>query len=212
MATTKRVWKGGAQLRRLLVPIDSLEPFPGNPRQGDVGELVRSLKRFGQVKPILVDGSRIIAGHHVRLATIELGWTHIAVVQNEFQDEAEQRAYLMADNRLGDLGGYDTELMMAQLRALAEGDLAGTGYDTTTLDEALAKLREMAATEPVIAAERGQRQHRDPGMKELVLTFNEAQFAQAEVWLGVIAKEKGTAGTSETVFEGLRVAAQHLNG
>lgn len=212
--TAAKVWEGADALKRFLVAIETLEPFPGNPRRGDVHAVAESLRRFGQLRPALVDGTRIIAGHHVILsAAQELGWTHIAVIPHAFPDEDSQRAFMLADNRTHDLGeGYDDALLVEQLKALAEIDmLAGTGYSPDDLDDVLAALRALD-TEPIIDAERGKREHRDPGIKELVLLFSQEQFAQVEVWLGIVAKESGTEGTSETVFAGLRVAAQTLNG
>jgi ParB-like chromosome segregation protein Spo0J len=159
MAATEKetvVWTGAKALRRFLVRIDALEPFPGNPRRGDIAQLRASLRRFGQVLPVLVDPQlgadglqRIVAHHHVVLAAIEEGWTHVAVIANEFADEEEARAYLVADNQLADLGGYDLELLHAQLKAVASTPLAldGTGYPAdylTTLEHQLAEMRRAA--------------------------------------------------------------------
>lgn len=151
--TARRVWEGADSLRRMLVALDTLEPWPGNPRQGDVPELMESLRRFGQVRPILVrhDG-RIVAGHHLVLAARELGWTHLAAIQHDFESEEEARAYLVADNRLPELGRIDDEALHVQLQALRT--LEGTGYterDRADLDRRLAKLRsapERAEEEP----------------------------------------------------------------
>lgn len=134
MTEEKKVWTGAKALRRFIVPIDSLKPFEGNPRRGDVETVRASLVRFGQTRPILVDASdkaTIIAGHHVRLAAIEEGWTHIAVMASEFKSPDEARAYLLADNRSHDLGGYDMRELYAQMVAVSESDLGldGTGYD-----------------------------------------------------------------------------------
>ena len=41
------------QLRSLLVPIESLELHPRNPRRGDVAAVAASLRRFGQQKPVV---------------------------------------------------------------------------------------------------------------------------------------------------------------
>src|SRR5262249_42879031 len=69
------VWKGPDQPRPFLVPLGSLEPFPGNPRRGDIVSLRDSLKRFGQPRPALADPAlgdggrlRLVAGHHLALA------------------------------------------------------------------------------------------------------------------------------------------------
>lgn len=135
------VWSGPEGLREALVPISDLEPFPGNPRRGDTAAVAASLRRFGQVKPIVVDGARIVAGHTLVRAAENEGWTHVAASANEFASEDEQRAFLLADNRSSDLGTYDDELLLEQLRALAERE--GTGYgesDLLVLEESLREL------------------------------------------------------------------------
>lgn len=123
-------WAGNASLRPLLRPVADLAPHPRNPRRGDVESIRASLARFGQQRPILAtpDGT-IVAGNHTYRAALEEGWTEIAVVVSDLTD-AEVDAYLVADNRLGDLGGYDDELLIDLLRGLRDdGGLAGTGYD-----------------------------------------------------------------------------------
>lgn len=136
-------WHGPDDLRDKLVPIGELEPFPGNPRRGDTTAVAASLHRFGQLKPIVVDGRRIVAGHTLVRAAEREGWTHIAASENNFVSEAEQRAYLLADNRSADLGTYDDRLLRDQLRELDEFE--GTGYvhvDFVALEE---RLREADA-------------------------------------------------------------------
>lgn len=171
------VWRGAEALRPFLVPLADLEPFPGNPRRGDVAELRGSLRRFGQVLPALADPAladgdrvRIVARHHLALAAAEEGWTHVAVIAHEFADEDEARAYLLADNRLADLGGYDLELLHAQLKAAqdAPGALDGTGYPPghlTELEHQLAEMRRRAAPPdefPTLNPDELEIQHRCP--------------------------------------------------
>lgn len=208
------IWNGAERLRPFLVPINNLEPSPSNPRVGDVEAIRSSLRRFGQVRAITTDGTadgaRIVAGHHVRLAAQAEGWTHVAVIANEFGDEEEARAYLLADNRLAELGGYDTAALVEHLKMLDELDaLEGTGYTRDDLDEHLAKLRQLTRTDPPTPRDPPEP---GPNLKEVVLLFSEAQHAQVEMWLGIVAKEKGTDGISETFYAALEVAARTLNG
>lgn len=207
------VWRGAEALRPFLVPIDSLEPFPGNPRLGDVARIRKSLQRFGQVKPLLVDGQRIVAHHHVRLAAIEEGYTHVAAIPNEFADEDEARAYMLADNRTSDLGTYDDEALVAHLRHLDELDaLDGTGYGRDDYDDILARVRKASdADPPPMPRSDTPREQRDKHVKELVLLYGEAQLAQLEVFLGIVAHEKGTSGPSETIYAAAEIAATLLN-
>jgi hypothetical protein len=137
------VWKGASALRPFIVPVGALEPSPGNPRRGDIEIVKESLKRFGQTRPVLsstetiAEGMRmrVIAGHHVRLAAIDLGWTHVAVIPNEFASDEEAERYLLMDNRSHDRGEYELEELAAHLDALRDsGDgLAGTGYEESYL-------------------------------------------------------------------------------
>lgn len=140
--TPKRIWDGVDGLRRMLVPLDSLEPFPDNPRRGDVEAIRASLDRFGQLKPIVVQGSRIVAGHHIVLAALESGWTHVAALDGQFADDETARAFLLADNRIAELGTIDEEALAVQFAAIK--DFAGIGYtdaDRATLERRLNALR-----------------------------------------------------------------------
>lgn len=127
------------QLRPLAVPINSLSPLDGNPRIGDVPAVARSLERFGQRKPIVVDErGMIIAGNHTWLAAKSLGWDEIAVVRFS-DDEATARAFALADNRTSELGSYDEEALRALILAVSDVDpslVNAAGYS----DEDLAEL------------------------------------------------------------------------
>lgn len=147
-ATEQRVWKGAKVLEPFLIPIGELEPFPGNPRRGDVAAIASSLRRFGQVRAILTDAAnakRIVAGHHLVLGAKMEGWTHIAALPNEFESEEEARAYLLADNRTSELGGYDDGLLLEQLRAAQETTLEGTGYTPEYILDLDRRMEEMRA-------------------------------------------------------------------
>jgi site-specific DNA-methyltransferase (adenine-specific) len=129
------------QLRALVVPIDSVELHPRNPRLGDVAAVAASLARFRQVKPIVVQRSTgyVIAGNHVLRAALSLGWTEIAANVEDL-DDAEAIALMLADNRTADLGGYDDTLLAAILaEQQAEDNLAATGYDADAVAALLAQ-------------------------------------------------------------------------
>ena len=158
------VWKGPESLIPLLVPIESLAPWPGNPRQGDTGAIAASLARFGQQKPIVAQAGSglIVAGNHLWRAApmvgeMELalgfgsgeGWTHVAAVMSDLSNE-EALGYLVADNRTSELGTYDDEALATVLTQLASaGLLAGTGYDGDDVDNLLASLSPVVPTDLV---------------------------------------------------------------
>ncbi|HEU4753014.1 MAG TPA: ParB N-terminal domain-containing protein, partial [Armatimonadota bacterium] len=116
-------------LADLAVPIEDLKHHPENPKQGDVDAIVASLERFGQIRPIVVQKSTmfVCAGNHTLKAARALGWTEIAAALIDLSDE-DALAYVLADNRTADLGGYDDVALAAALDRLMEmGALDGTG-------------------------------------------------------------------------------------
>jgi DNA modification methylase len=118
-------------LESLLVPIDSIETHPRNPRSGDIAAIAESLRRFGQQKPVVVQESTgwVVAGNHVLLAARSLDWTEIAANVVEL-DDAMATAFMLADNRTADLGGYNDALLAAILaEQAAAGNLEATGYN-----------------------------------------------------------------------------------
>lgn len=136
------IWNGAPQLRELLIPIDTIAKYPNNPRRGDEKKIQESLERFGQMKPIVVSKSTmlIVAGNHVYGAAKGLGWTHVAAVVADLSDK-DAKAYLLADNRMSDIGDYNDSALAMILEDLATtGELDGTGYDADDLDSLLAKI------------------------------------------------------------------------
>jgi len=128
------------QLRALVIPLDCVELHPQNPRLGDVAAVAASLRRFGQQKPIVVQRTTgyVVAGNHVVRAALSLGWTEIAANVEDL-DDAEAIAFMLADNRTADLGGYDDTLLAAILaEQQAEDNLAATGYDADAVAALLA--------------------------------------------------------------------------
>jgi DNA modification methylase len=118
-------------LQALVVPIASIELHPRNPRIGDVAAIAASLRRFGQLKPLVVQRSTMfcVAGNHVLRAARSLGWTEIAA-NVAAMDDATALAFLLTDNRTSDIGVYDDALLAAILAEQAAADnLAATGYD-----------------------------------------------------------------------------------
>ncbi len=130
------------ELTALVVPIASLTLFPNNPRRGNLEAISDSLRRFGQLRPVVVQRSTgyLVAGNHLVRAATALGWRHVAAAVVEL-DDASAAAFLLADNRSTDLGTYDDALLAALLEEqAAAGNLAGTGYRQDDIDELVARL------------------------------------------------------------------------
>lgn len=132
-----------SDLLPLARPIEDLKVLPGNPRKGNVDAVMKSYERFGQRKPIVAlrDGT-VIAGNHQLEAARRLGWTEIAVVYVE-DDDQTAKAFALADNRISDLGTYDEVALREMLDevALDPDLLLATGFGEGDL-EALTALTE----------------------------------------------------------------------
>lgn len=199
----EQVWHGSDRLADRLVHVREIVTHPKNPRRGKVALIAESLTRFGQVRPVLVNGNRILAGNHTYLAAVELGWTHIAVSRVDFTDEAEALAYLLADNRLAELGDYAPEQEMILLQELeTTGSWDGTGYSPDDLEDRRAALDAVPTTAveefaggyaatPEELDQRSERLAAGNSYKEVIVTLTAAQNADFETHMKVLRKEYG---------------------
>lgn len=140
------------------LPIDDLLPYARNAKlhpPEQIAQIAASIKEFGFNAPVLVDGDKgIIAGHGRVLAARKLGLATAPCIVLTHLSEAQKRAYIIADNRLGDtdLAPWDWEMLQAEIDALKEEnyDYTLTGFT----DESLAAAMEsaMASLQPDAAA------------------------------------------------------------
>lgn len=123
----------------LLVGIDTLTPYPHNPRHGHDIALREGLLKYGQYKPLVVQAStgHILVGNHTYRAAKALGWDMIAAAHIDV-DDVTAKKIVAFDNRANELGSYDGEAL-ADLLTGIDG-LEGTGYSPDDLDGLLADL------------------------------------------------------------------------
>lgn len=139
--------------------VADLRPHDRNPRthsKKQVEQIAESIRRFGFTNPVLVDKEgQVIAGHGRIEAAKLLGMARVPVLRLEHMTEAEKRAYIIADNRLAELAGWDNDLLALELAAVAEldsdFDLALTGFDVAEIEALLNGLEtgEQQEEEPV---------------------------------------------------------------
>jgi len=136
-----------AMARRIeLWPLARLVPYQRNPRthsEEQVTQIAASIAEFGFCNPILVDShDGIVAGHGRLLAAKKLGLAEVPVIVLDHLDETQRRAYLLADNRLSELAGWDQEMLALELKELADAGFDATiaGFDSKEIDDFLASL------------------------------------------------------------------------
>lgn len=122
------------EVRQHLVPIDSVRPWPDNPRRGDIAALTDSIKTNGFYTVIAVQESsgQIVAGNHRWQVLRNLGATEVPAVLLKITDEDALRIVL-GDNRSSDLAFYDDPTLFELLKKL-DGDFRGTGYDKASYE------------------------------------------------------------------------------
>lgn len=141
-------WAQG--LEKLLVPIDSIQQHPDNPNNGDVEDIIESIKVNGFNTVLTVDSKTgyITAGNHRWQALHALGATQVPVVFVEDQHDGEGTRYLIADNRIGQKAVINEAELVDLLKGLAQSEmgLIGTGYtegEYLQLIEQLNEIEEM---------------------------------------------------------------------
>ena len=105
-------------------PIDRLRPYARNAKihgTDQVAKIAASMAKFGWTVPCLVaDDGELIAGHGRVLAAIRLGLTEVPVIRLGHLDEADRRAYRIADNQTASIAEWNYELLPIELSALEE--------------------------------------------------------------------------------------------
>lgn len=173
------------EMRIEYMPLSHLKVAEKNPKEHNLNYLIESFSQFGFVAPFLLNektGS-LVAGHGrlaalkkmkkkkldppARIEVKENEWLAPVIRGISFENKEEAEAFLIADNRLTELGGWNPSMLVAVLEDLApDGKLSGTGYDETDLD----RIRMKLAPPGEVTVINGM------GIKSLVMNFNNAAY------------------------------------
>lgn len=124
-----------------LVSIDKLIPYVNNARTHNaeqINKLRASLREFGFINPVIIDGEyNIIAGHGRVMAAKEENIGEVPCVFADHLTPAQKKAYILADNRMAQDAGWDEELLRIEIEALqAEAfDIGLTGFEEQELSD-----------------------------------------------------------------------------
>ena len=125
-------------------PIKDLQPYEHNARThtaDQVEKVAASIREFGFTNPILIDKSNgVVAGHARLQAAKQLGLDEVPVVVLDHLTKTQRRAYVLADNQLATLSGWDDKLLGQELAALSidSFDLPVIGFDDLDVANLLA--------------------------------------------------------------------------
>lgn len=101
------------------IAISQLKPYENNARLHDnsqIEQLANSIKEFGFVGGVIIDENNMILAGHGRIEAAKIaGLTEVPYIRKTDLTQEQKRAYILADNKLNDLSGWDYDLLNAEL-------------------------------------------------------------------------------------------------
>ena len=122
-----------------LVDIEKLVPYVNNARThsaDQINKLRSSIREFGFINPVIIDKDYgVIAGHGRIMAAKEEGIKEVPCVFADHLNEAQKKAYILADNRMALDAGWDEELLRVEIESLEDYgfNVELTGFSTEEL-------------------------------------------------------------------------------
>ena len=124
------------------VKIAELKPYPKNARTHSpkqIRQIAKSIQSFGFTNPVLVDKDNCILAGHGRVEAAKLaGLTEVPVLVISHLTPAQKKAYILADNRLAELSGWDKDILKVELEEIqsieCDFDLTSTGFEAPEID------------------------------------------------------------------------------
>jgi hypothetical protein len=184
-----------------------LQPWNRNPKKHDHAKIMDSIVRFGFTSPVLLDETtgRIIAGHgrvesllkvqgsakHLKVlkdagltvpknvsVNAEGAWMVPVVRGLTFSSESEAEAYLITDNRLTEIGGWDDDMLLEMLRDIQSNvedvPFSGTGYTDREVENLMRKA-DVARDAGPTAVEKADG-FLNAGVKQIVMFFKAEEY------------------------------------
>lgn len=124
------------------IEVEKLIPYANNAKihgRKQLEKIKDSIREFGFLTPCLIDQDfNIIAGHGRVMAAKEMQLKKVPCVFVEGLSDNQRKAYILADNRLSELGEWDMELVAAELKELSDDgfgiELTGFSLDDSIFD------------------------------------------------------------------------------
>ena len=172
------------------ISVSDLIPYANNSRthsDEQVLQIASSIKEFGFINPVIVDGENgIIAGHGRVMAAKKLGLTDVPCVDASHLSEAQKKAYIIADNKLALNAGWDDDILRIELDMLTEldFDLSLTGFSDEEL-QAICQVEELAP------------EYEDDADGEIIEPPPEPKTKEGDVW--ILGKHRLMCGDSTSI-------------
>lgn len=120
------------------IKISELKPYENNARTHSIEQIeaiCNSIKEFGFINPVIIDENDMILVGHGRIEAAKvLGIDEAPYRRVTNLTEDQKRAYILADNKLSDLGGWDEELLAQELEEI-ELDMSLFGFEDINIGD-----------------------------------------------------------------------------
>lgn len=130
----------------ITMPISALKKPERNVRihtEQQIKEFERSIKMFGQIRPIVVDENNVIlAGNGLYDTLLKMGRDTAEVYKFENLTEKQKKKLMIADNRIFSLGIENLDTLNVFLEEM-QGDLDIPGFDEEILKQMVSDAEEV---------------------------------------------------------------------
>lgn len=143
------------ELKTKLINLDEITPYENNAKEHpdwQIAQIKNSIEQFGFNDPIAVNENMgIIEGHGRYLAAKELGLKEVPCIILSGMTADEERAYIIAHNKLTMNTGFDLEALEYELNALKveDFDLSLTGFNQDDIENILYENEEINALDSI---------------------------------------------------------------
>lgn len=128
--------------------VSELVPYENNPRHNDdaVEYVANSIEQFGFKVPIIIDKDNVIVAGHTRLkAAKKLGMEYVPCILADDLSDEQIRAFRLADNKVGELAGWDFTKRDEELAKILDIDMSMFSFKEDEFD--INELFEKAETQ-----------------------------------------------------------------
>lgn len=140
VVSQKNINPDSENLKITYLPVQDLKPHPRNARvhpKKQIRQIARSIKDFGFLIPVLIDGKKIIIAGHGRVEAAKLlGMEFIPAICASGLSDAQIRAFMIADNKLTENAVWDDPRLAIEIKELIEidFDIEVLGFDPPEID------------------------------------------------------------------------------
>lgn len=136
-----------------LVSIDAIIPNPKNPNKHSpeqIDRLVKLIKNTGFRNPLIVSNRSgfLIVGHGRLEAAKKLGMKDVPVIFQDFANEADEYAYMTADNALASWSELNLDAVKEEIKLMEDFDFELLGLKEFNINPIEVELPEMDEGNP----------------------------------------------------------------